>query len=95
MFQCVPRRYGSHRETADGTMPARSLQACGIRAFGVGAVAAFDNGDKIVYEFLGQGFAIRVGIGIVRSRLPVVVARRHYDGRSHVPVLGHVVEQFA
>lgn len=46
MFQCVPRRYGSHRETADGTMPARSLQACGIRAFGVGAVAAFDNGDK-------------------------------------------------
>lgn len=76
-------------------MPARSLQTCDIRTFGIGTVTALDNGNQVVCKFFRQSFAIRVGIGIVRSRLPVVVARRHYDGRSHVPVLGHVVEQFA
>ena len=76
-------------------MPARSLQACCIRTFSVGTVAALHNGNQVVYKLLWQGFAIRVGIGIISGRLPVVVARRHYDGRSHVPVLGHVVEQFA
>lgn len=76
-------------------MPARSLQTCDIRTFGIGTVTALDNGNQVVYQFLWQCFSIGVGIGIVLSRLPVVVARRHYDGLSHVPVLGHVVEQFA
>ena len=52
-----------------------SLQACGIRTLGICAVAAFDNGDKVVYQFLWQCFAIGVGIHVIGCRISVVITR--------------------
>ena len=94
VLQRVPRRYSSHRKTSDSAMLARSFLPCGIRTFGVCAVTALHNGNKVVHEFLRQRLAIRICIGIVDSRLSVIITRRHDNGRSHISVFRHVVEQF-
>ena len=76
-------------------MLARRLQSYGIGAFGVCAVTALDNRDKVVYQFLRQCLTIRVGIDITGSRLSIVIAGRYDNNRSHITVCRHVVEQLA